>query len=421
MDVTQWWPNEAPKILLVLGLSFLIGLEREEHKAAGEQYSFGGVRTFPLIGLIGYALALLSQGQLLPVTLGLAVVGGFLMMSYRFKLSTSARSGVTSEMSGLVTYLIGALVFDEQYWIATTLAVAGILLLELKAALENLTTRIAPDEILTFSKFLLLTVVILPIVPNHDIGPFQINPFKTWLAVVAVSAISYGSYVIGQLTKGQGGIIVAAILGGAYSSTVTTIVMARRAKREDRPHLFAGGTLIASGVMYVRLTVLLAIFSRTLMSLLWPSFAVLAGLGIAAGWLWSRLPDSHSAPIRREYQPKNPLEFRAAFLFGILFLSMVIVTHYALVYLGKAGLYSLATVMGVVDVDPFILGITQSTGGSTPVLLAAAAILIAAASNNLVKGIYAYVISDRQTGIQSLALLAGLALTGLAPLLWLSR
>jgi uncharacterized membrane protein (DUF4010 family) len=421
MDVTQWWPTEAGKILLVLALSFLIGLEREEHKATGEQYSFGGVRTFPLIGLIGYALALLSEGQLLPVTLGFAVVGGFLMVSYRFKLSNSARSGVTSEMSGLVTYLIGALVFREQYWIATTLAVAAILLLELKAALESLTTRIAPDEILTFSKFLLLTVVILPILPNRGLGPFQINPFKTWLAVVAVSAISYGSYVIGQVTKGQGGVIVAAILGGAYSSTVTTIVMARRAVRENRPHLFAGGTLLASGVMYVRLTVLLGIFNRTLLLLLWPSFAVLAGLGIAAGWLWSRLPDSHSEPIRREYQPKNPLEFRAAFLFGILFLGMVIVTHYALVYLGKAGLYSLATAMGVVDVDPFILGITQSTGGSAPVLEAAAAILIAAASNNLVKGIYAYVISDRKTGIQSLALLAALALIGLAPLLWLSR
>jgi len=406
---------------MVLALSFLIGLEREEHKASGEQYSFGGVRTFPLIGLIGYALALLSEGQLLPVTFGFAVVGGFLMVSYRFKLSTSARSGVTSEMSGLVTYLIGALVFREQYWIAATLAVAAILLLELKAALESLTTRIAPDEILTFSKFLLLTVVILPILPNRDIGPFHINPFKTWLAVIAVSAISYGSYVIGQLTQGQGGIIVAAVLGGAYSSTVTTIVMARRAARENRPHLFAGGTLIASGVMYVRLTVLLGIFNRTLLLLLWPSFAVLAGLGITAGWLWSRLPDSHSEPIRREYQPKNPLEFRAAFLFGILFLSMVIVTHYALVYLGKAGLYSLAAVMGVVDVDPFILGITQSTAISTPMLEAAAAILIAAASNNLVKGIYAYVISDRKTGVQSLALLAALALIGLAPLLWLSR
>jgi uncharacterized membrane protein (DUF4010 family) len=421
MDLNQWLPPEAAKILLVLALSFLIGLEREEHKAAGEQYSFGGVRTFPLIGLIGYALALLAEGQLLPVTLGFAVVAGFFIVSYRYKLSTSTRAGVTSEMSGLVTYLIGALVYKEQYWIATTLTVASILLLELKAALESLTKRIAPDEILTFAKFLLLTAVLLPAVPNRDLGPFQINPFKTWLVVVAVSAISYGSYVIGQLTKGQGGIIVAAILGGAYSSTVTTIVMARRAARENRPHLFAGGTLIASGMMYVRLTVLLGIFNRSLMMLLWPSFAVLAVLAIAAGWLWARLPDSRTDPIRPEYQPKNPLEFRAAFLFGVLFIGMVIVTHFALVYLGKAGLFSLAAVMGVVDVDPFILGMTQSTGTSTPLVEAAVAILIAAASNNLVKGIYAYTISDHKTGIQSLAFLAGLAALGLAPLLWLAR
>jgi uncharacterized membrane protein (DUF4010 family) len=421
MDLNQWLPPEAPKILLVLSLSFLIGLNREEHKAAGDQYAFGGVRTFPLIGLIGYALALLSDGQLLPVTTGFVVVGGFLIVSYRYKLSTPTRAGVTSEMSGLITYLIGALVYKEEYWIATTLSVAGILLLELKAGLESLTKRIAPDEILTFTKFLLLTVVVLPVLPNRGIGPFEINPFRTWLVVVAVSAISYGSYVIGQFTRGQGGILVAAVLGGAYSSTVTTIVMARRAARESRPHLFAGGTLIASGMMYFRLTVLLGIFNRHLLDLLWPSFAAVAVLALVSGWLWSRLRDSRTDIVRPEYQAKNPLEFRAAFLFGILFLAMVIVTHYALVYLGKAGLYSLATVMGVVDVDPFILGMTQSTGTSTPFAEAAAAILIAAASNNLVKGIYAYAFSDRKTGIQSLVLLAALAGLGLIPLVWLAR
>lgn len=364
--LTQVMPAEAVKIVLALLLSFLIGLEREERRMGEAGYLFGGVRTFPLIGLIGYALALLSDGQLLAVTIGFAVVGGFLLFSYRYKLSSPTRAGVTSEMSGLMTYLIGALVYKEEYWIATTLTVAGILLLELKAWLESLTKRIAPDEVLTFTKFLLLTAVILPVLPNRGIGPFEINPFRTWLVVVAVSAISYGSYVIGQLTKGQGGILVAAVLGGLYSSTVTTIVMARRAARENRPHLFAGGTLIASGMMYFRLTVLLGIFNRHLLDLLWPSFAVLAGLALVSGWLWSRLADSRTGTVSREYQPKNPLEFRAAFLFGILFLGMVVVTHYALVYLGKAGLYSLAAVMGVVDVDPFILGMTQSTGTNTP-------------------------------------------------------
>ena len=421
MDLTHWLPPDAFKILLVLSLSFLIGLEREEHKIAAEQYSFGGVRTFPLIGLIGYAMALLSGDQLLPVTLGFAVVGAFLLMSYRYKLSTSTRAGVTSEMSGLATYLIGALVYKELYWIATTIAVAGILLLELKVLLESLAKQVAADEILTFTKFLLLTAVILPVLPNQDLGPCLINPFKTWLVVVAVSAISYGSYVVRQITKGQGGILVAAILGGAYSSTVTTVVLARRAARENRPHLFAGATVIASGMMYVRLSVLLAIFNRNLLMLLAPSFAAPAGLAMIAGWLWSRLPDSQEGPVRPEYLPKNPLEFRAAFLFGILFLTMLVVTHYALVYLGKAGLYSLAAVMGVADVDPFIMGLTQSTSTGAQSAEAAGAIVIAAASNNLVKGIYAFAFSDRETGIRSLAFLAGLAVLGLAPLFWLSR
>jgi uncharacterized membrane protein (DUF4010 family) len=415
MDLYRWLPPEGVKILLVLFLSFLIGLEREEHKVGSEQYTFGGVRTFPLIGLIGYALALLSGDQLLPVTLGFAVVAGFLLLSYWHKLEGSAPAGVTTEMSGLATYLVGALVYHEQYWIATTLSVAGVFLLELKTALENLTKRVPGDEILTFTKFLLLTAVILPVLPNQDFGPFQINPFKTWLVVIAVSAVSYGSYVIGRLTKG-GGVILAAILGGAYSSTITTLVIARRAAREHQPHLFSGVTLIASGVMYLRLAVLLALFNRGLLVALAPSFAVLAVLAIGVGWMWSRrrTPDAHE--VHREYDPKNPLDLRVAFTFAALFLGMLVATHWAIIHLGKTGVYSLAAIMGVVDVDPFILGITQSSA-SLPI--AAGGILIAAASNNLVKGVYAFALSDRKTGVESLSLLIGLAALGLAPLLWL--
>src|SRR5580692_1126817 len=116
-EVFRLLPPEAAKMLLTLFLSFLVGLEREEHKAAAEQYAFGGVRTFPLIGLIGYAMAFLSGDQLLPLTLGFAVIGGFLMLSYNHKLATSEFGGITSEMSGLATYLVGALVYREQYWL----------------------------------------------------------------------------------------------------------------------------------------------------------------------------------------------------------------------------------------------------------------------------------------------------------------
>ena len=418
MELYRWLPPEAVKILLVLFLSFLIGLEREEHKAAAGHYAFGGVRTFPLIGLIGYSIAPLSGTQLLPLTLGFLVIGGFLSLSYWHKLSSAEAAGVTSEMSGLATYLVGALVYYEHFWIATTLSVASLLLLELKTGLEKLANRAAPGEILTLAKFLLLTAVILPILPNQEFGPFHINPFKTWLVVAAVSTISYGSYILQKLTKEHGGVVLAAFLGGAYSSTLTTVVIARRAAHEQHPYLFAGGILTASGVMYLRLAALLALFNRQLLSLLVLPFLVLSALAIAVGWIWSRQPDVAVDQVKREFEPNNPLELLAAFLFALLFLAMLVATQLAVTYLGRAGVDILAVIMGVTDVDPFIMGMTQAAGSLTPLKVAGAAVLIAAASNNLMKGIYAYSLADRKTGTQSLSLLTGLAALGLVPLLW---
>jgi uncharacterized membrane protein (DUF4010 family) len=419
VELYQRLPPDVVKIVLVLFLSFLIGLEREDHKAQGGSYSFGGVRTFPLIGLIGYSIALLSGAQLLPLTVGFLVIAEFLLLSYWHKLSSAEYAGVTSEMSGLTTFLVGALVCYGHFWIATTLSVASLLLLDLKTALEKLAVRVAPHEILTFAKFLLLTGVILPVLPRQEFTRFHINPFKTWLVVVAISAISYGSYVLQKVTKARGGVVLAALLGGAYSSTVTTVVMARRAARESHPHLFAGGILIASGVMYLRLVILLGLFNRQLMSLLDLPFLALAGLAIGVGWLWTRRADATAQGVQREFEPQNPLELLAAFLFAALFLAMLVATQLAVTYLGKAGVNTLAAIMGVTDVDPFIMGMTQAAGSLTPLKVAAAAVLIAAASNNLIKGIYAYSLADRKTGVQSLALLTGLAAAGLIPLFWL--
>jgi len=279
----EFIPRQGAEVALVLFLSFLIGLEREEQKAISERYGFGGVRTFPLLGLLGYALSLFSEANLLLPAVGFAVVGGFLWQSYRHKLETAAQAGVTTELSALVTYTIGALVSREHYWMATTLAVLSLALLELKTALESLAKRVPGEEILTFAKFLLLSAVILPIVPNRVIGSFGFNPFKMWVVVVAVSAISYGSYLLQMWARERGGVVLGALLGGAYSSTLTTIVLAKRSREQAHPHLYSGSMLIASGVMYLRLLVLLGIFNHELLRRLeWP-FLLLAAAAIAGG------------------------------------------------------------------------------------------------------------------------------------------
>ena len=421
MEIIHQMPPEVAKIVLVLFLSFLIGLEREEHKAAGGNYMFGGVRTFPLIGLIGFSMALVSGTQMLPLTIGFLVVAGFLMLSYWHKLTQATVAGATTEISGLATFLVGALICYGHFWIATTLGVASLLLLDLKAGLEKLATTIAPREIFTFAKFLLLSAVILPVLPNQEFGPFHINPFKTWLVVVAISAISYASYVLQKLAKGQGGIVLAALLGGAYSSTVTTVVLAKQGKVQNQPHLFSGGILMASGVMYLRLAILLALFNKQLMAVLWMPFVSLAVGAALFGWLWTRRADKGVQSIQQQEETKNPLEMTTALLFAMLFLVMLVLTQLAVKYLGKAGVDTLAAIMGVSDVDPFIMGLTQAAGTLTPVNVAAGAILIAAASNNIVKGFYAYSMGGKKTGTMSLTFLLMLAACGLVPLIWFLR
>ncbi len=411
-------PPDALQIALVLALAFFIGLEREEHKQRETGYAFGGVRTFPLIGLVSYALALIAAPGLGPWVVGLAVVGGFMLLSYAHRLGREPAGGVTTELSALATYLVGGLVQHEQYWIATTIGVISVLLLELKKGLEGLARRFASEEIVTVAKFLVLAAVILPVVPARELTSFHINPFRTWLVVVAVSGVSFASYVAERILGGRGGVLLSAILGGAYSSTVTTVVLARQAREEARPNLLAGSMLTASSVMYARLVVLLSLFSAELAATLAPAFGALALLGCLAGWAFSRRRDGEERAAQRQRAPRNPLELGAAVLFAAVFVAVLVATALVQRHLGRAGLFSLAALMGVTDVDPFILGLAQAGPAVTPVPVAAAAIVIAAASNNVVKALYAFGFADRTTGRRALLLLLALALAGLAPLAW---
>ncbi|MGI0493376.1 MgtC/SapB family protein [Alkalinema pantanalense CENA528] len=417
-------PPDVFKLCLVVFLSFLIGLEREEQKSEPGRYVFGGVRTYPLIGLLGYGLAFLANQDRLPVAVGLFVVGGFMMLSYWNKIRRSTQeAGLTTEMTALGTYLVGPLVYYEHYWVACTFVITSLILLELKSVLEGLVHRFSPDDILTLGKFLFLTIVVLPILPNQSFSPFEINPFKTWLVVVAVSTVSYASFLLQRVTQGRGGLAILALLGGAYSSTVTTVALAKKSAQDPYPQRYPGAILMASGVMYLRFAFLLYLFNPPLARSLLIPLLVLAAIGVSVGWFWLTRQDSttvttHSTASHEVTQ--NPLELKSAFLFALLFVVIAVVTHYTSTYLGDRGLYGLAAILGVTDVDPFILGLTQSAGKMTALPVASAAILIAAASNNMAKSIYAFSFSDRSVRRQSCLLLVGLAIVGLLPLItWL--
>ena len=414
-------PHEVFELALVLFLSFLVGIEREEHKAEGGHYVFGGVRTFPLIGFVGYGLARLSGGNVLALAIGFAAVGALMTVSYWNKVHANPAAGATTEVSALLTYLVGALVHAGATWTAVALGVLAVLLLELREGLEKLTARIAREEVLAFAKFLLLAIVILPVLPDRPYSPFAINTFRTWVVVVVVSGLSYASYVLQKWLRPRGGVLVTALLGGAYSSTATTVVLARDGKDADRPMLYAGSALAATGMMYMRIILLLMLFDAELARLLAPSFCALGGAAALVGAAMALVLGGKTPMATPTERPaRNPLELRPAFLFGAAFVAMLVLTQLALRRVGPAGLYGLAAMMGFGDVDPFVLGLAQGRVASTESLHAlAVAVVLAASANGLAKALYARLFGGRKSGTLMLAAILAVAVVGLAPLLWI--
>jgi len=401
-------PPDLAALLLTLAISLLIGFEREEYRDDRPKSFFGGVRTYPLIGLTGFLLTVAFPESTIPFATGVLVLGALLVLSHSTALK-SPHTGITSEIAALLTFGIGGAAAAGHHWLSVATGVIAVLFLHEKERLEGLVDRIPRRELGTLLRFLLMTGVILPVVPNHAFTAFDINPFKIWLVVVAVSAISYLSYLL-QLRWGGRGLIPAAILGGAYSSTATTVVLARQSKvSRRRPIRYAGAILTATGVMYLRLWILVMLFARHLAQRLTLLFWCAGVSAILVGVFLDRYrrrdyPTTEAADDERR-PSENPLELTAAFTFALIFLAVLVITRLVAQHFGNTGVLVLSAIMGTTDVDPFILGLTQTAGQGVTIATAAAAVVIAAASNNVMKGIYAMIFGERRAGRLSFALL----------------
>ncbi|HWU43092.1 MAG TPA: MgtC/SapB family protein [Bdellovibrio sp.] len=405
--LTQYIPLDALKIFLTLILSFLIGFEREERYSSEKpRYFFGGARIFPLIGILGYIIAKVSEANVILIATGFIGISGFMYLSYREKIK-SGEGSMTSEISALVTYFIGILVYQEAYWIAMALVVISTLLLDLKHVLENLAKKIPEEEITTFTKFLFLAAVILPIVPNKEMTPFKINPFTTWLIVVVISALSYGAYVLKKLLGSRGGTMAMAALGGAYSSTLTSVLLAKQSRLNDRSRLLSGAILLASSIMYLRLVVLIAFFNLELLNKLIWGLVLFGVVGLISTFIWIRNEQETTNSALDEGKSKNPLEVTSAIFLAVMFVAITVIIHLVKNYWGESGIYGVSFLAGLVDVDPLVMSLVQ--GGDLDTTIAAKGILIAIASNNLLKAGYVFFLSrggTRRQGSLFLLLLA---------------
>lgn len=404
----------AERLALLLGLSLFFGFAFEEFYAGELPRHPGGVRTFPLLALAGGALFLIEPHYGAAFIAGLLVVGSWIYAYVRHDLSTEEDHGEGTfivPVSGVLAYVLGPVALTQPLWVSVTVAVAAVLLLGGKRTLHDWAHRVSDQEVVTAGKFLILVGVVLPLLAGLPAIPHtKITPFGVWLAVVAVSTISYVSYLLATYVFPQRGTLLGAVLGGLYSSTATTVVMSRRSRDEGMTPEIEGGIIAATATMYLRILVVCALFNAALGLKLAPPMLVLAVLSAVFAWVRSR----GEKPTASTARPPNPLQLGTALVFAGLFVLIAYVVGYVQANLGSSGILGLAAVVGVTDIDPFVLSVAQNQTATLTLGVAAMAILIATSSNNVLKAIYTIAFSRRTESWIPASALGVLAAIGIA-------
>lgn len=391
----NYLPRELVTFVLVTLFSLLIGLSqrRLSLKREGETTLFGTDRTFTFIGILGYLLYILDPSGMRLFMGGGAVLGMLLGIHYFVKQSQFHVFGITTIIIALITYCIAPIVATQPSWFYVLVIVVVLLLTELKHTFTELAQRMKNDEMITLAKFLAISGIILPMLPNKNLIPdIHLTPYSIWLTTVVVSGISYLSYLLKRYVFRESGILLSGIVGGLYSSTATISVLARKSRNASEQEVteYVSAMLFAVSMMYLRFMILILIFSREIFFSIYPYLLIMAVVAASVAWFvhTRRKRQSDLTADLTEEDSSNPLEFKVALIFAILFVVFTVLTHYTLIYAGTGGLNLLSFVAGLSDITPFILNLLQNTG-NVAILLVTACSMQAIISNILVNMCYA--------------------------------
>jgi len=372
----------------------LVGIERGwKERSAEEGSRIAGIRTFGLLGLLGGLWALLAE-DMGDILLGISFLAltAILVSAYWRERQVDHDLGITTLVAALVTFALGALAIRGQAHIAITGAVVTVTLLSLKPVLHGWLRRLAPEEFYAALKLLLISVVLLPVLPNQGYGPWEaINPYQVWWMVVLIAGLSFAGYLAMKLVGTERGILLTGLFGGVVSSTATTLTFSRLAKQIDMGRLLSLGVLVASTTMFPRVLIEVSIINPALLThLLAPlSLITFVTAGYCA-WLWHTIDNTHGATTLRL---KNPLQLTSALQFGLLLAAIMLLAEAFRAWLGETGIYLLATVSGLADVDAITLSLANMAHADLAADVASRAILLATLVNTLVKGILVFVIA----------------------------
>lgn len=384
------------KSLLVGGsLGALIGLERQWDEQFRHHRSkvLAGLRTFTLWALFGVLCAWFTQAiHPLFFVAGFAAMVVWLTLFLQRRNRPGGDPGFTTGAAGILTFLIGGLVFWGMERVALVLAVGMIILLAMKPTFQRFTQGITMEDVRSALKFAAVTGVILPLVPDQTYGPYgAFNPHTVWMMVVLVSGVGFVGYLAVRVLGQRNGIAVAGLLGGLASSTATTLAMSRQSReRPSESHDCALAILLACTVMVWRVGLLIGVVSVKTLWAVWPSLLVVSLPGVL--WcLWRLFHGGSGAGEAGDLTHYgNPLRLRVAVQFGALYALIILAVKASIAHLGNSGVLAMSGLSGLIDLDAITLSLSQmTTAGSLTPLIATQGILLAILANTVVKGLFA--------------------------------
>ena len=407
---------ELVHFLVVSVFSFLVGLElktyREQVQNQQDYFFFGTARTYTFAGILGFVAYIIEPRYLVvyvAILISFALLFAILYM-YRLK---SGHQSILPYVVFVLVYSFGPLTQLYPLWMPSLLFVLIVFVLNAKHSLEKFSKDINMGEFETLSKMILLSAVILPLLPDKNVISYlPISPFKLWLAVVVISGISYGGYLVQRYLLPSKGYFLTGIFGGLYSSTATTVVLARKARSITNDRMIDAGIISATSMMYLRLLIIAFVFNISVARELLVPFVTMVVVGMAVALVYMQKGIKHKD--KSDYIDTNPLELGTAFLFAGLFVVMMVLTQYVTTHYGNMGLHILSFIVGFTDIDPFILSIlTGKYSVDTHQLVSA--VLIASGSNNILKSIYALWFGGIKGGMHSAL---WVSLLGVCTILW---
>jgi uncharacterized membrane protein (DUF4010 family) len=380
----------ALELLAALAIGLLIGIERGwSNRKEDEGQRVAGIRTFSLIGLLGGVIALLSQeiGHWL-LMVGFVAVSALVIAAHILDVEKDKDVGTTTAFSMMLTFSLAAWAAYGNQIPAMAVTVITMFILGHKPTLHRWLTSVSSEDFFSGVKLLLISVVLLPLLPDKGFGPWEaLNPYWTWWMVVLISGLSFLGYMVIKMTGERLGMIVTAVAGGLVSSTAVTLSLARFARNKPVTLIFSGGVLIASSIMFVRVMIEVFVVHAALLRLLWlPLTAMLLGLLASLIWIW-RQNGKNGKEQDQRLDLKNPLQLGMALQFGLLLAVILVLSEAMKQWFGNQGVYILSVISGLMDVDAITLSLSRSARSSLGGEVAVTGIVLACATNTLFKGI----------------------------------